>query len=59
MVVLTKLGVPIILSALLAAAVGYFWWRYERENNEDQGLGEGIVALLDVKDIIKNLNRLF
>lgn len=59
LVVLTKLGLPVIFSVLLALAIGYVWWRYERDDNENQGVADGICALLDVKDIIKNVNKLF
>jgi len=59
LVVLTKLGVPVIFSVLLALAIGYVWWRYEREENENPNVADGICALLDVKDIVKNVNRLF
>lgn len=59
LVVLTKLGLPMIFSVLIALAIGYVWWRHERDDNEKQGVADGICALLDVKDIIKNFNRLF
>ncbi len=59
LVVLTKLGVPMIFSALLALIAGYVWWRYEREDNEKRGMIDYIVAFMDVKDIFKYVNKLF
>ena len=59
LVVLTKLGVPVIFSVLLALVAGYVWWRYERADNEKPGLADGIVALMDAKDIVKYVNKLF
>lgn len=59
LVVLTKLGVPVIFSVLLALAAGYVWWRFEREDHDQHSWADRITALMDIKDILKYVNKLF
>lgn len=61
LVVLTKLGFPLIVSALLAAVAGFVWWQYERNENENEkpGVADAICAVFDIRDILKYINRLF
>ena len=60
LVVLTKLGVPIIVAILLALSVVYILWRYERqEDNENRNWSDYLGSLMDIKDIVKYVNKLF
>ncbi len=61
LVVLIKLGVPAVFAFMLAMAVGFVWWRFEKNDteNEKQGWADYLVTLMDIKDIFKYVGRLF
>ncbi len=60
LVVMIKLGVPTIVALLLAVFIGYIWWRYERDDdNEDRNWSDYLGSLMDIKDIAKYVNKLF
>lgn len=59
LVVLIKLGVPIIIALFFAVLAGYVWWLYERKEDEDRGVIDYLVALMDARDILKYINKLF
>jgi len=60
LVVMIKLGVPTIVALLLAVFIGYIWWRYERDDdNEDRKWSDYLGSLMDIKDIAKYVNKLF
>jgi len=61
LVVLIKLGVPILIAISLAMLVGYIWWKFEsnEDKNEKENAADYLGALWDVKDIFKHVNKLF
>jgi len=59
LLILIKLGVPVIVAVLLALVAGYTWWRFERAESEERSLADYLCAFMDFKSIFKYVNQLF
>ncbi len=59
LLVLIKLGVPVIVAGVLALVVGYVWWRVEQADDEERGWADYWCVFSDGKDIVKYVKQLF
>ena len=59
-VILSKVGVPWFIAALLAIIAGYLIWRWENAESEDDPKWMTMLSSMkDLKDITKYVNQIF